>query len=386
MVQLRDDVVGLDAAILGPPAVWEASRPPGQLHRPARRLHATARSASGSTSSTTPTPARTAAAKDSFTEAAPVQPDVQDLRRPGRGRRRRGLPAARDGAGHVRQLHQRAADHRARSRRSASPRSASRSATRSRRATSSSAPASSSRWRWSSSCRPPTAQQWYEYWCQERFDWYVDLGIPADMLRLRPHDADELSHYSSGTVRRGVPVPLGLGRARGHRQPRRLRPHAARQALGREARVLRPGHQRALRAARDRAGRRRHPHDVALPPRRLRRGRGRTARPAPCCASTPASRRTRWPCCPLSQEGHAHAARPRGVRHARAARACATTTRRRPSAAATAARTRSARRVRHGRLRHAGGPRGHHPRPRHHGAGPSADRRSARSSAARKLD
>jgi glycyl-tRNA synthetase len=46
---------------------------------------------------------------------------------------------------------------------------------------------------------PDEGQQWYEYWCQERFRWYTDLGMPAEKLRLRPHDADELSHYSSGT-------------------------------------------------------------------------------------------------------------------------------------------------------------------------------------------
>jgi glycyl-tRNA synthetase len=46
---------------------------------------------------------------------------------------------------------------------------------------------------------PAEAQQWYEYWCKERFDWYVELGMPKDKLRLRPHEADELSHYSSGT-------------------------------------------------------------------------------------------------------------------------------------------------------------------------------------------
>src|SRR3954452_16796597 len=46
---------------------------------------------------------------------------------------------------------------------------------------------------------PAEAAQWYEYWCQERFRWYIDLGIPEGQLRLRPHDADELSHYSSGT-------------------------------------------------------------------------------------------------------------------------------------------------------------------------------------------
>jgi glycyl-tRNA synthetase len=46
---------------------------------------------------------------------------------------------------------------------------------------------------------PAEGPKWFEYWCKERFDWYVDLGMPADRLRLRPHDADELSHYSSAT-------------------------------------------------------------------------------------------------------------------------------------------------------------------------------------------
>ncbi|MEZ5180303.1 MAG: glycine--tRNA ligase [Acidimicrobiales bacterium] len=47
---------------------------------------------------------------------------------------------------------------------------------------------------------PAEAQQWYEYWRNERFQWYLDLGMPADQLRLRDHEADELSHYSSGTA------------------------------------------------------------------------------------------------------------------------------------------------------------------------------------------
>jgi len=46
---------------------------------------------------------------------------------------------------------------------------------------------------------PDEADAWYRYWCDERLAWYVEHGIPAEMLRLRPHDADELSHYSSGT-------------------------------------------------------------------------------------------------------------------------------------------------------------------------------------------
>ncbi len=46
---------------------------------------------------------------------------------------------------------------------------------------------------------PDEAEKWYQYWCQERLDWYRGLGMPDERLRLRPHDADELSHYSSGT-------------------------------------------------------------------------------------------------------------------------------------------------------------------------------------------
>jgi len=47
---------------------------------------------------------------------------------------------------------------------------------------------------------PEDGPKWFEYWCQERFRWYVEHGIPEDKLRLRPHDPDELSHYSAGTA------------------------------------------------------------------------------------------------------------------------------------------------------------------------------------------
>ncbi len=46
---------------------------------------------------------------------------------------------------------------------------------------------------------PPEALRWFEHWLAERERWYLELGIRADHLRLRAHDADELSHYSSAT-------------------------------------------------------------------------------------------------------------------------------------------------------------------------------------------
>ncbi len=46
---------------------------------------------------------------------------------------------------------------------------------------------------------PADSQRWYEFWCATRMRWYLDHGIPVEKLRLRAHGADELSHYSSAT-------------------------------------------------------------------------------------------------------------------------------------------------------------------------------------------
>jgi glycyl-tRNA synthetase len=46
---------------------------------------------------------------------------------------------------------------------------------------------------------PPESPAWHEYWQKERYRWYVELGIPETMLRLRPHEAGELSHYAIAT-------------------------------------------------------------------------------------------------------------------------------------------------------------------------------------------
>ncbi|MGL4595848.1 MAG: glycine--tRNA ligase [Thermoguttaceae bacterium] len=49
-------------------------------------------------------------------------------------------------------------------------------------------------------CRPDESFQWYKFWRDRRFQWYINLGLAGDRLRLRDHDADELSHYSVGTA------------------------------------------------------------------------------------------------------------------------------------------------------------------------------------------
>ncbi|MDO5673048.1 MAG: glycine--tRNA ligase [Actinomycetaceae bacterium] len=47
---------------------------------------------------------------------------------------------------------------------------------------------------------PGTDEEWHQYWIDERIDWYVDLGIARDNLRLYEHPQEKLSHYSKRTV------------------------------------------------------------------------------------------------------------------------------------------------------------------------------------------
>jgi len=44
--------------------------------------------------------------------------------------------------------------------------------------------------------KPGTDKEWFNYWLEERFNWYVKLGIKKDNLRLRQHTRDELAHYA----------------------------------------------------------------------------------------------------------------------------------------------------------------------------------------------
>jgi glycyl-tRNA synthetase len=62
---------------------------------------------------------------------------------------------------------------------------------------------------------PEDGPGWHEYWCAERFRWYTDLGIGEELLRLRPHDPDELSHYSAGTSDVEFLYPWGWGELEG---------------------------------------------------------------------------------------------------------------------------------------------------------------------------
>jgi glycyl-tRNA synthetase len=76
---------------------------------------------------------------------------------------------------------------------------------------------------------PDEGLKWHAYWLEERLAWYRGLGIPEDQLRLRHHEADELSHYSSATADVEFLFPWGWDELEGiaYRSDFDLKAHAA---------------------------------------------------------------------------------------------------------------------------------------------------------------
>ncbi len=76
-------------------------------------------------------------------------------------------------------------------------------------------------------CKPETSQEWYARWRDQRFQWYKELGIKSDKLRLREHSTEELSHYSQGTSDVEYLFPWGWGELEGiaHRADYDLKQH-----------------------------------------------------------------------------------------------------------------------------------------------------------------
>ncbi|UCF44546.1 MAG: glycine--tRNA ligase [Planctomycetota bacterium] len=60
-------------------------------------------------------------------------------------------------------------------------------------------------------CEPGTDEKWFEHWKKTRFDWYVELGIKKENLRMRDHAGDELAHYAKSCVDVEYKFPLGSG-------------------------------------------------------------------------------------------------------------------------------------------------------------------------------
>ena len=64
-------------------------------------------------------------------------------------------------------------------------------------------------------CRAAEAEEWYRYWRDRRFLWYLNLGLSPEKLRLREHDKDELAHYAVGCADVEYEFPFGLSELEG---------------------------------------------------------------------------------------------------------------------------------------------------------------------------
>jgi glycyl-tRNA synthetase len=63
--------------------------------------------------------------------------------------------------------------------------------------------------------KPGSDEKWFEYWVEERKKWYASLGIKMDKLRFRAHEKEKLSHYSKATTDVEYLFPFGWGELEG---------------------------------------------------------------------------------------------------------------------------------------------------------------------------
>jgi len=62
---------------------------------------------------------------------------------------------------------------------------------------------------------PADEMKWLEYWKDERFKWYLELGVRREKLRLRQHGQDELAHYARGAYDVEYEFPFGWSELEG---------------------------------------------------------------------------------------------------------------------------------------------------------------------------
>jgi glycyl-tRNA synthetase len=76
-------------------------------------------------------------------------------------------------------------------------------------------------------CKPQNSQEVYKEWRDRRFAWYQKLGLAGENLRLREHEKDELAFYSCGTSDIEYKFPWGWGELEGiaHRGDYDLQQH-----------------------------------------------------------------------------------------------------------------------------------------------------------------
>jgi len=60
-------------------------------------------------------------------------------------------------------------------------------------------------------CKPGTELEWFDYWKNFTYSWFLSMGIKEDNLRMRDHEKDELAFYSNATTDVEYMYPFGWG-------------------------------------------------------------------------------------------------------------------------------------------------------------------------------
>ncbi len=63
--------------------------------------------------------------------------------------------------------------------------------------------------------KPDTDEEWFKYWIDARFNWYVNLGIDKSNLRLNQHHESSLAHYAKGCYDVEYLFPMGWSELEG---------------------------------------------------------------------------------------------------------------------------------------------------------------------------
>jgi glycyl-tRNA synthetase len=64
-------------------------------------------------------------------------------------------------------------------------------------------------------CKPAEAADWYRYWRDRRYRWYIELGMRRSHLHLREHESGELAHYAAGCADVEYDFPFGRSELEG---------------------------------------------------------------------------------------------------------------------------------------------------------------------------
>ena len=63
--------------------------------------------------------------------------------------------------------------------------------------------------------KPGTDKEWFDYWLKERLNWYLNLGIKKENLRLRRHAKEKLAHYARACSDIDYLFPMGWSELEG---------------------------------------------------------------------------------------------------------------------------------------------------------------------------